>query len=446
MVRPVSDKHKVTLGYRQKPSDPKLKNYIHRGVDYGCPIGTPVVATTAGVVVHAREGGGYGSAFGIHVIVRTGDVWHLYAHLSDAQVDVGDHVQAGQQLGLSGATGNVTGPHLHYAEFTEPPPAYKSDRMPKFIAAQAGPVDRMEPANYFVGAHGDHVLWFGQRLVAHGARDYTPTRDYTNADVRECAAFQRRQTTNGRFWTGADANGLPGRETLRRLAAEPLPPARLPADVLPLDRFKLTTPYGKEDHPTEVRQPGLRRYADGRCFFVRQGGVVFRVRADGFTTSGSDYPRCELREMELDGDRATWDTRRGRNHMGLTAAVTHVPKGRSLVLAQIHDADDDLVMVKATWVDADTVRLSVEWSKGKNKGSDPEPLRNVQLGEQFVLDVDAADGKVSVALNGKRTKPRSKPKSGCYFKAGVYLQTNTDKDRADVYGEVVIYDLEVSHT
>lgn len=137
MVRPVSAEHRVTLGYRQRANfDP---NYIHRGVDYGCPEGTPVVATTDGIVVYAGDarprGGGYGPAFGIHVVVRTGNIWHLYGHLSEARVSFGQQVKAGQQVGESGATGNVTGEHLHYAEFTEGPAAYKSDRSPRFIDA-----------------------------------------------------------------------------------------------------------------------------------------------------------------------------------------------------------------------------------------------------------------------------------------------------------------------
>jgi hypothetical protein len=135
MVRPVASVWPVTLGYLQKAHfDP---NYKHRGTDFGCPTGTPVVATTGGTVVYAGRGGGYGPAFGIHVVIRTGNVWHLYGHLSAEQVSVGEDVAAGQQIGRSGATGNVTGPHLHYAEFTSGPAAYKSDRSPRFIDAAA---------------------------------------------------------------------------------------------------------------------------------------------------------------------------------------------------------------------------------------------------------------------------------------------------------------------
>lgn len=85
--------------------------------------------------------------------------------------------------------------------------------------------NRMDPAAYFTGAEGDHVLWLGQRLVAHGYRrtpvPYKPTTTFTKADLTATAWFQRQQKTNGHYWTGAAADGWPGAETLRRLAMPP---------------------------------------------------------------------------------------------------------------------------------------------------------------------------------------------------------------------------------
>jgi len=132
MARPVSTRFGVTLGYRQKARfDP---NYIHRGVDFGCPSGTKVVASKSGKVVHAGRGG-MGPAFGIHVVLLVDGIYVIYAHLSRADVKVGQTVSTGQHLGLSGATGNVRGAHLHYAEFTAY--HYKSDRRPQFVDVAA---------------------------------------------------------------------------------------------------------------------------------------------------------------------------------------------------------------------------------------------------------------------------------------------------------------------
>jgi hypothetical protein len=149
-MRPVNSKYPVTLGYRQKAKfNP---NYIHRGIDYGCPSGTSVVATTGGVVIYAADArrasaGSYGPAYGIQVIVKVNSVYCLYAHLSRVLVKKGQSVTPGQIIGRSGATGNVRGAHLHYQENTKPPGAYTSDRRPQFISAPAAkptikPVDK----------------------------------------------------------------------------------------------------------------------------------------------------------------------------------------------------------------------------------------------------------------------------------------------------------------
>jgi hypothetical protein len=83
---------------------------IHRGTDFHAPSGTPVVAANDGVVIIAQ-----GMFYeGNLVVVDHGQQFStLYMHLSKIEVKVGDRVHKGERLGLSGATGRVTGPHLH---------------------------------------------------------------------------------------------------------------------------------------------------------------------------------------------------------------------------------------------------------------------------------------------------------------------------------------------
>ncbi|WP_217236508.1 M23 family metallopeptidase [Streptomyces sp. AC555_RSS877] len=89
----------------------------HTGVDFVVPTGTSLKAVGAGTVVSA----GWGGAYGNQVVVRLADGYYAqYAHLSSLSVSSGQSVTAGQQLGLSGATGNVTGPHLHFEIRTTP--------------------------------------------------------------------------------------------------------------------------------------------------------------------------------------------------------------------------------------------------------------------------------------------------------------------------------------
>jgi murein DD-endopeptidase MepM/ murein hydrolase activator NlpD len=83
----------------------------HNGLDIGVPVGTKVEATMDGNVVYA---GWNNQGYGNLVIVANGSYKTYYAHLSSIPVSVGDTVTAGTTIGLSGNTGNSTGPHLHY--------------------------------------------------------------------------------------------------------------------------------------------------------------------------------------------------------------------------------------------------------------------------------------------------------------------------------------------
>jgi murein DD-endopeptidase MepM/ murein hydrolase activator NlpD len=86
---------------------------MHNGVDLACPRGTRVHAISGGVVAFAGRWGCYGEAL---VIRHPGDVMTLYAHLSRIAPGLrrGVTVLQGEVIGLSGATGCVTGSHLHF--------------------------------------------------------------------------------------------------------------------------------------------------------------------------------------------------------------------------------------------------------------------------------------------------------------------------------------------
>jgi murein DD-endopeptidase MepM/ murein hydrolase activator NlpD len=84
----------------------------HSGADLRAPTGTPVHATSRGRVVLAKDLFFTGNT----VIVDHGfGIYSLYAHLSRLNVELGAVVEGNQVVGLAGATGRVTGPHLHWA-------------------------------------------------------------------------------------------------------------------------------------------------------------------------------------------------------------------------------------------------------------------------------------------------------------------------------------------
>jgi murein DD-endopeptidase MepM/ murein hydrolase activator NlpD len=85
---------------------------VHTGMDFRAPMGTVVRASNSGVVVLARKLYYEGNC----VIIDHGlGLYTLSMHFSRIDVHEGEQVVAGQRLGLSGATGRVTGPHLHWA-------------------------------------------------------------------------------------------------------------------------------------------------------------------------------------------------------------------------------------------------------------------------------------------------------------------------------------------
>lgn len=94
----------------------------HSGQDFAVPTGTKVKAAGVGTVVKAGpNGGGDGPAYGNAIVIKhANNTYSQYAHLSKIQVKIGQKVSAGQQIALSGNTGNSSGPHLHFEIRTTP--------------------------------------------------------------------------------------------------------------------------------------------------------------------------------------------------------------------------------------------------------------------------------------------------------------------------------------
>jgi murein DD-endopeptidase MepM/ murein hydrolase activator NlpD len=83
----------------------------HTGQDFAVPVGTPVRAVGDGIVILAGCGDGFGNQI---VIQHPCGYYTQYAHLSVLEAEPGDRVRAGDRIGLSGTSGNSTGPHLHF--------------------------------------------------------------------------------------------------------------------------------------------------------------------------------------------------------------------------------------------------------------------------------------------------------------------------------------------
>lgn len=248
------------------------------------------------------------------------------------------------------------------------------------------------------------------------------------------------------------------------------PPSEVgyPADVLDLMNWKLTLPVDGDgdDRADEIRQPCLavacydpkRKMYDNPAFKVPfssvwfhvtddRDGVVFRAPVNGATTSGSENSRSELRELapaDEDGDEveARWSNKGSAVHtMDLEQAIMSTPRRyRSVVTAQIHNDDDDVILIK--YRDG---RLFAN----ADRGDFDETLdENYRLGTRFKLRIRATRGLIRVTYNDTKTVVYKKDSDTMYFKAGAYNQSNLEKypdESPNSYGEVVIYKLKVTH-
>ena len=102
------------ISYPYGVKNPRYAAGYHTGDDYASPKGTKVVAVLGGTIAWSNNNGGaYGTWIGLRA---TNGRDYVYCHLSLRSVSTGATVVAGQKLGEVGATGNVTGPHLHFED------------------------------------------------------------------------------------------------------------------------------------------------------------------------------------------------------------------------------------------------------------------------------------------------------------------------------------------
>lgn len=214
-----------------------------------------------------------------------------------------------------------------------------------------------------------------------------------------------------------------------------------PGAVLNLTEWKLQIPVAsiQPGQVEEVKWPALRTYSSWYFQVNHAGdGVVFRATAGGATTPGTVFARTELRQM-TDGGRtqAAWSSADSTWSMTIREAITHLPPVHPAIVAgQIHGMGTHYVAL---------VRLDghLLWVKTET-GSGGSLDENYQIGTVFTIKFVAYGDVIRIYYNGALKVELHEQCIGCYFKAGAYLQSNTNWDSANSYGEVVIYDLTVS--
>ena len=107
-IKPVNGTISSMFGLRNPTTSTVPKN--HTGTDIAAVTGTRIISATDGTVISASSKGDYGN----HLKIQINDVIIVYAHCNKLYVNEGDIIKQGQEIAEVGATGNTTGPHLHF--------------------------------------------------------------------------------------------------------------------------------------------------------------------------------------------------------------------------------------------------------------------------------------------------------------------------------------------
>lgn len=111
-IMPANGRISSFFGYRKvKLNDGTIEAGAHKGIDIAVPLGTKIGAAMDGVVEFVGMQNGYGNV----IILKHSDVLEtVYAHCSRIEVNKGDKVNTGEEIGKAGSTGRSTGPHIHF--------------------------------------------------------------------------------------------------------------------------------------------------------------------------------------------------------------------------------------------------------------------------------------------------------------------------------------------
>jgi len=207
-----------------------------------------------------------------------------------------------------------------------------------------------------------------------------------------------------------------------------------------LNNWKLTLDVedpANKSRPLEISPPKLCEFQHPH-FTKNEAAITFKAICGGKTTSGTKYPRSELRELTGDS-LSSWTMNQGTHEMIWTCAVTNLPKVKpQVVVGQIHDGEDDVIEIRHTGDYVEVIHDNFYYGK---------LISGYKLGDVYTASITVRKGIISV-FAGQTTiliSTAQKAKN-CYFKMGCYTQSNISKgDHHDDYGEVKLYALRVTH-
>lgn len=204
----------------------------------------------------------------------------------------------------------------------------------------------------------------------------------------------------------------------------------------------------------DIDPNALKTYVNSPYYTMSPDGtaVSFQVFMNGGKTSANTkYPRSELREYATGSatTKAAWNAATGQHVMrGKSKVMHYAPIKCEVVVAQIHDASDDNLQIRAeaaSATGAQTWRLSINGTEVKDL------ISGVSLGQEVAWEIALNNGVLTTKINGSTVDTRTPgyaSTSAYYFKAGTYPQQNsTDQANPSTeYSRVELRDLFVSHS
>lgn len=251
-------------------------------------------------------------------------------------------------------------------------------------------------------------------------------------DIKHCCCCCKCPKDNA-----PDANPpIPPRPTPTTPKPDPDVSQKTTSSFLAEDTWNLTIPLvdPSKGNAKMIQFPELKTF-NSPHYKITSKGILLTVPTKGSsTTKNSKYPRCEFRELNRDGSKAAWSTD-GDHIMTVETTVLKTTKNKPhICIAQIHDTDDDIIMLRYEGGD-----LVIS-----GRGFEKEKIGSIALGKPISIIVQCKDSNITMTVNGKVSKSQKIPAKGCYFKAGNYLQSNETHDKDD-YGEVLLEYLKVVH-
>ncbi len=216
------------------------------------------------------------------------------------------------------------------------------------------------------------------------------------------------------------------------ISAEHLSPSRKPGQNFNLSKFKLQLPVAHGSGVVEIPSAQLTTYTSEYFYTDKTTGtMVFWVPTDGAHTSGSKFPRTELRQ------NTDFNISTGSTSLTVTMAVLQTPKRNNIVVGQLKGENEQPIELR--WMDGDIV-ASVKASFKQTKPENITILTGLKEGKKFTYTMSLQRGVVTLIANGvqKRvTFDKDWDADKVYWKFGNYCQDNAKT--ADNAAKVAVF-------